>query len=166
MRIKSGGEKRWNSYTARCLLLPFWEKRGQHPNTNKDWIQRLWKDFNEHSVEISQLALRDEQGNLAGFWGAMTNFDRTFQPWGNHLTEGYYLAGVQVPIETEAPEGWTKWIIPAFDYLYVPVGGRSSEVLRMGLDEIKKQGPTLAGAIQNFTVRRKNSEMFLFFPVC
>ena len=64
-------------------------KEDSTQNTNKDWIQRLWKDFNEHSVEISQLALRDEQGNLAGFWGAMTDFDRTFQPWGNHLTEGY-----------------------------------------------------------------------------
>ena len=107
----------------RCTMSAFavLGKEDSTQNTNKDWIQRLWKDFNEHSAEISQLALRDEQGNLAGFWGAMTNFDRTFQPWGNHLTEGYYLAGVQVPIETEAPEGWTKWIIPAFDYLYVRV---------------------------------------------
>ena len=142
----------------RCTMSAFavLGKEDSTQNKNKDWIQRLWKDFNEHSAEISQLALRDEQGNLAGFWGAMTNFDRTFQPWGNHLTEGYYLAGVQVPIETEAPEGWTKWIIPAFDYLYVPVESDPSEVLRAGLDEIKKQGLTLAGAIQ----------MFLFFPVC
>lgn len=152
----------------RCTMSAFavLGKEDSTQNTNKDWIQRLWKDFNEHSVEISQLALRDEQGNLAGFWGAMTNFDRTFQPWGNHLTEGYYLAGVQVPIETEAPEGWTKWIIPAFDYLYVPVEGDPSEVLRAGLDEIKKQGLTLAGAIQEFYCPQKNGEMFLFFPVC
>ena len=54
----------------RCTMPAFavLGKEDSTQNKNKDWIQRLWKDFNEHSAEISQLALRDEQGNLAGIW--------------------------------------------------------------------------------------------------
>ena len=46
----------------RCTMSAFavLGKEDSTQNKNKDWIQRLWKDFNEHSAEISQLALRDE----------------------------------------------------------------------------------------------------------
>ena len=83
-------------------------KEGGTHSSNPGWIQQLWIEANGHFDEISELALRDDQGNLAGFWGAMTSLDRSFQPWENDLSEGLYLAGVQVSIETEAPEGWVK----------------------------------------------------------
>ena len=44
------------------------------------FVQRLWNDANSHFGEIAHLAATDENGNLIGIWGAMTDFSRTFQP--------------------------------------------------------------------------------------
>ena len=34
------------------------------------FIQRLWKDANEHFSEIADLVKKDERGVPVGFWGA------------------------------------------------------------------------------------------------
>ena len=82
------------------------------------FIQRLWQDANIHFDEISDLAKRDESGNLVGIWGAMTDFSRSFKPW-DDFNRGLYLAGAECRDDAEAPEGWVKWVLPAYDYLVV-----------------------------------------------
>lgn len=140
-------------------------KEGSTHSSNPEWIKQLWIEANGHFDEISKLALRDDQGNLAGFWGAMTSEDRSFQPWENDLSEGLYLAGVQVSVDTEAPEGWVKWIVPAFDYLYAQVEGNPQAAIQIGLAEIERQGFKLSGAIQEYYCPQENGAMYLFFPI-
>lgn len=140
-------------------------KEGSTYSSNPEWIKQLWIEANGHFDEISKLALRDDQGNLAGFWGAMTSEDRSFQPWENDLSEGLYLAGVQVSVDTEAPEGWVKWIVPAFDYLYAQVEGNPQAAIQIGLAEIERQGFKLSGAIQEYYCPQENGAMYLFFPI-
>lgn len=140
-------------------------KEGSTHSSNPEWIKQLWTEANSHFNEITELALRDDQGNLAGFWGAMTSGDRSFQPWENDLSEGLYLAGVQIPVETEAPKGWVKWIVPAFDYLYGQVDGDPQTAVQLGLEEIKRQGLALSGAIQEYYCPQENGAMYLFFPI-
>ena len=38
------------------------------------FVQRLWEDANSHFAEIQHLAKKDENGGLAGIWGAMSDF--------------------------------------------------------------------------------------------
>ncbi|MCX4306264.1 MAG: GyrI-like domain-containing protein [Acetatifactor sp.] len=126
------------------------------------FIQRLWKEANGHFEEVAHLAKKGEKGDVAGVWGAMSDRTRSFLPWEKDFTEGLYLAGVECGTDAEAPEGWTKWIIPGFEYLYtVREGdGTFSEMM----DYLQKNGMELAGAVQEFSCPETGKE-YLFFPI-
>ena len=126
------------------------------------FIQRLWADANAHFGEVQHLAKTDETGNLAGIWGVMSDLSRAFLPWEDGFSRGLYLAGVECADDAEAPEGWTKWIIPGFEYLRAECEGENtfSEVLAyLGQNQIP-----LAGAVHDFTcpVSGKN---YMLFPI-
>ena len=125
----------------------------------------LWAEANAHYVEVDALALRDENGVLAGFWGAMSDLSRSFLPWEDDLSRGLYLAGVQVPEDAVPPEGWVKWMVPAFEYVYVKAECDYASALRQGLDYIRSCGLTLAGAVQDYHCPQENGQLYLFFPI-
>ena len=85
------------------------------------FIQKLWADANSHFSEVQSLAKIDENGNLAGIWGAMSDCSHLYKPWEDHFSKGLYLAGVECVDGAEAPDGWTKWVIPGFEYLRAEV---------------------------------------------
>lgn len=126
------------------------------------FIQKLWEDANSHFSEVQPLAKKDENGNLVGVWGAMSDFSRSFRPWENNFTKGLYLAGVECMDDAVAPDGWTKWTIPSYEYLCVEVESEStfSDVL----EYMNANGIAFVGAVHDFTCpsSRKN---YMFFPV-
>ena len=85
------------------------------------FIQKLWADANAHFSEVQPLAKRDEGGNLAGIWGAMSDFSHSFKPWEDDFRKGLYLAGVECVDDAQAPAGWVKWTIPGYEYLCAEV---------------------------------------------
>ena len=113
------------------------------------FVQDLWADANERFSEVAYLGKRDENGGFMGFWGAMTDFSRRFQPWEDHFSRGLYLAGVECAEDAEPPAGWVKWQIPGFRYLRV--GCDSTDVFGQMLAELEERGLSLAGAVQDFT---------------
>ena len=125
------------------------------------FIQRLWQDANTHFNEIAALAKKDEDGNLAGIWGAMTDFSRSFMPW-DDFNSGLYLAGAECRDDAEAPEGWVKWVIPAYDYLKVEREGNNtfSEMWQY----MKENGIPLAGAVHDYSCPRTGKD-YMFFPI-
>ena len=125
------------------------------------FIQRLWKDANTHFNEIAGLVKKDEDGNLAGIWGAMTDFSRSFMPW-DDFNSGLYLAGAECGDDAEAPEGWVKWVIPAYDYLKVEREGNNtfSEMWQY----MKENGIPLAGAVHDYSCPRTGKD-YMFFPI-
>ena len=125
----------------------------------------LWEEANAHYAEVDALALRDENGVPAGFWGAMSDLSRSFRPWEDDLSRGLYLAGVQVPEDAAPPPGWVKWTVPAFEYIYVKVEGGCGDALRQGLEHIQSQGLSLAGAVQDYHCPQENGQLYLFFPI-
>ncbi|MBQ4451335.1 MAG: GyrI-like domain-containing protein [Clostridia bacterium] len=125
------------------------------------FIQRLWKDANEHFSEIADLVKKDERGVPVGFWGAMTDFSRSFKPW-DDFCRGLYLAGAECSGETEAPEGWTKWIVPGFEYLRVQCDG--SDTFARMMRYLDENGIALAGAVHDFTCP-ETGRNYMFFPV-
>lgn len=68
------------------------------------FIQRLWGEANARFPEIQHLCAREEDGTFAGFWGAMTDFTRSFRPW-EDFSRGRYLAGAECVEGAEPPEG-------------------------------------------------------------
>lgn len=126
------------------------------------FVRRLWADANGHFPEVSHLAKRDEQGNLVGIWGAMTDFSRTFQPWEENFSRGLYLAGVECEDDALVPEGWTKWVIPGFEYLAVECD--SETVFTDMIAWMKEKRIPLAGAVQDFTCP-KTGKSYMLFPL-
>ncbi len=125
------------------------------------FIQRLWQEANDHFQEIAPLAKRSEDGSFAGFWGLMSDGGMHFQPWTGGYSHGLYLAGAEVESSAEAPEGWAKWVSPGYEYLVTPAG---PQAFSQGLDHLKREGLTLAGAVYDYTDPR-SGESFQFFPI-
>ena len=131
-------------------------------NDGHGFIQKLWQEANAHFSEVARLAKRDEQGHYVGFWGAMSDMTHSFLPWQNDFKEGLYLAGVECDDDQEAPDGWTKWVIPGYEYLCVEVT-RADTFANM-ISYLAKEDISLAGAVHDYTepTTQKN---YMFFPI-
>ena len=125
------------------------------------FIQKLWDEANSHFGEIAHLVKKEEDGNISGIWGAMSDFSRSFQPW-EGFQKGLYLAGVECNEDAKAPDGWTKWVIPGYEYIYVERENDNtfSEVIQY----MKGNGIALAGAVHDFTCPQ-TGKGYMFFPI-
>lgn len=126
------------------------------------FVQKLWADANGHFAEVAPLAKKDENGNLAGIWGAMTDFSRSFRPWEDGFSKGRYLAGVECADDAEPPAGWTKWTIPGFAYLRVVCD--HDGVFPEMIAYLQEHDMTLAGAVHDFTCP-KTGINYMYFPI-
>lgn len=126
------------------------------------FVQKLWEDANSHFGEVQALAKVNEQGELVGIWGAMTSFDRSFSPWEENFTQGLYLAGIECREEAEAPEGWTKWTVPGFEY--VTAEAEDPDTFQKMVEFLEKEGLSLVGAVQDFTCPQTGKN-YLYFPI-
>lgn len=118
---------------------------GSTQDGNDTMVSTLWTHANEHFKEVVSLAKRDESGNTS-VWGLMTNFARTFAPWEENFSQGFYLAGVAVDDAAEPPAGWVKWTVPGWRYRCTPMTDETT--FFSALQELQTQGYTLAGAVQ------------------
>ena len=122
----------------------------------------MWDNANSHFNEVAHLAKRNENGALCGIWGVMSDFSHSFNPWENNFSQGLYLAGVEFNDDAKAPEGWTNWIIPCYEYIYAECEGMdtfSSMIEYLNSNNIK-----LAGAVHDFT-DPKTGKNYMFFPI-
>jgi len=129
------------------------------------FIQKLWQEANAGFAEIEHLVKRDENGNSAGFWGAMSDFTRGFQTWENDFTQGLYLAGAEVTDDAMPPAGWVKWTVPAYAYYMVKVEGEPGAVFAETLAYLAENGHALAGAVHDFINPAENGQAYMFFPI-
>lgn len=125
------------------------------------FIQKLWQDTNGNFSEIAHLAKKDASGNLVGIWGAMSDCSRSFQPWEDGFRKGLYLAGVECIDQAEAPDGWTKWTIPVYEYLVVE---NHNGVFEKTIRQMEEQRIPLAGAVHEYTDPATGKE-YLYFPI-
>lgn len=135
---------------------------GKEGSTNDGaaFIQKLWAEANGHFGEVAHLAKKDEKGNIVGVWGAMTDFTRAFLPWEDGFSKGLYLAGVECVEGAEAPEGWAKWNIPGYEYIYVENEG--GDTFTEAIKYLQENDIPLVGAVQEFNCPETG---YLFFPI-
>ena len=125
------------------------------------FIQKLWNDANSHFNEVASLAKKDANGNLVGIWGAMSDITCSFKPWENNFSEGLYLAGVECVDDAEAPDGWTKWIIPGYEYIVVENhNGAFEDTIR----QMNEEGIFLVGAVHDYTNPATGKD-YMYFPI-
>ncbi|MCR5096728.1 MAG: GyrI-like domain-containing protein [Erysipelotrichaceae bacterium] len=125
------------------------------------FIQKLYDEANAHFNEIAMLARKDEQGNLLGIWGLMSDFSRSYKPWEN-FNRGLYLAGVEVFDDSVAPAGWNKWTVPAYEYLKVEAEG--PDTFDRMVEYLKDHKIELAGAVFDYSCL-KTGRNYMYFPV-
>lgn len=126
------------------------------------FVQSLWAEANAHFAEVAHLAKKDENGNLVGIWGAMTDSSRSFLPWEDGFSRGLYLAGVECVDDAQAPEGWVKWNVPGFEYLRVECD--HDGVFPEMIDYLRENGISLAGAVHDFTCPQTGKN-YMYFPI-
>ena len=124
------------------------------------WLKSVPAAYS-HFGEVAHLAKKDEDGNISGIWGAMSDFSHSFQPW-EGFQKGLYLAGVECNEDAQAPDGWTKWVIPDYEYIYVERENDNtfSEVIQY----MKGNGIALVGAVHDFTCPQ-TGKGYMFFPI-
>ena len=130
--------------------------------SGSEFIKELWDDANSHFDEISSLAKKDKDGNLLGIWGVMSDFSRSFNPWEDNFTKGLYLAGVEAIDESQPPNGWVKWIIPSYEYIYVK--NTSQDTFSNVIEYLKENGVQLVGAAHDFNCPEDGQD-YIFFPI-
>ena len=124
------------------------------------FIARLWAEANARFEEIAHLCKREADGSFAGFWGAMSDFSRGFQPW-DDFSRGLYLAGAECVDGAEAPEGWTKWVVPGYAYLRFAQDAYSFD---QAAAYVRENGLSFAGAAHDFTDPR-SGKGYIWIPV-
>ena len=149
------------------IVKPAFSVIGMEGSTDdgEGFIQRLWNEANVRYGEIAHLVKLNEDGLPAGYWGAMTDPSRAFAPWEDGLSKGLYLAGAEVRDEAQAPEGWTKWTVPGFEYLRVAAGDDPGGALADVIAYMEAKGLELAGAIHDFMELREGMRGYLFVPI-
>ena len=131
-------------------------------NDGDGFIQKLWEEANSHFGEVAHIAKKDENGNIVGVWGVMSDFSHLFLPWEDGFTKGLYLAGVECLDGAEAPGGWTKWIVPGYEYIYVE--NEDENTFAKVITYLKENKIELVGAVHDFNCSG-TGKGYLFFPV-
>ena len=64
-----------------CCDKPSFSVIGKEGTTvdGEGFIQKLWADANSHFAEVTPLAKKNEKGELAGIWGAMSDWATTLR---------------------------------------------------------------------------------------
>ena len=124
------------------------------------FIEALWGEANARFSEIAHLCKREADGSFAGFWGAMSDFSRSFKPW-DDFARGLYLAGAECVDGAEPPEGWTKWIVPGYEYLRF---AQDEYTFDRAVAHVRESGLPFAGAAHDF-IDPRTGKGYICIPV-
>ena len=127
-----------------------------------DFIKHLWADANMNFSEISPLIKYGDDNAPVGIWGVMSDFSRSFLPFGDDFSKGWYLAGAECDINVAPPNGWHKWIIPSYEYICIENDGEN--IFAEGIAYLNENKYELVGAVHELTII-KIGKNYLYFPI-
>ena len=142
-------------------------KMGHGSAENKDaWIPPLWAAASGNIDEIAEHIKRATSGLPSGIWAIMSDGSESFKPW--DTTGGKYLAGFEAVDDSPAPEGWTKWRVPGYEYIVIetPLINYGEAFTHTIATLLPEKGLKLAGAVhERYPSPDDPSIVELFFPV-
>lgn len=142
-------------------------KMGQGNVENiKAWIPPLWAAASGNVNEIAEQIKRATNGQPLGIWAIMSDYSESFMPW--DITGGKYLAGFEAYDDSSAPEGWTKWRVPGYEYIVIETSlAEYGEAFIYTIATLlPEKGLTLAGAVhERYPSPDDPSIVELYFPV-
>ena len=124
------------------------------------FVHRVWDEANRRFGEVAGIAKYNEQGQPA-VWGLMSDMGMGFRPWEDGFSKGRYLAGVEVEDDAVAPEGWEKWVSPAYEYIVAPQDG--PDAFHRAISWLTGNGMHLAGAAYDRIM--PGTDGFIFLPI-
>lgn len=150
----------------KCTLPPFTVIGLVGKSTDgPGYVDKLWMEINRKGKSIMHLVKKDEDGDLAGVWGLMNDETGTFLPPGDKKSKTVvYMAGLEVNDNAKAPKGFEKWVIPEFDYLYVPVEGKKLQVIEAVMEYCAEENLVFAACPFDY-MPADGKMMYMFFPV-
>jgi len=102
------------------------------PVSGNDYEEELWDMVRDGFMEVWPLNKGGAQQS--------TNM------WSLHSADGkLFLAGIEVEDDSVAPEGWTKWVVPAYEYIQVKnqIGAEESAKTWLSGNNLELVGPVL-----------------------
>lgn len=126
------------------------------------FVDKLWNKTYKDFKQIRNLVKKDEDGNIAGIWGIMSDFSKSFKPWENDFTKGLYLAGMECKEDAQAPKGWSKWVVPGFEYIVVE--NEDAETFEDVIYFMEEENIELVGAVFDF-VDPETEKNYMYFPI-
>ena len=91
----------------------------------------------------------------------MSDIARSCKPWEDGFSKCLYLAVVECVDNAEAPDGWTKWIIPDYEYIVVE---NHKGVFEETIGQMNEDGISLVGAVHDYT-DPATGKGYLYFPI-
>ena len=130
-----------------------------------NWIPSLWQEANRNFDQIRELAKTDEEGNIVGIWGAMSDITGNFNRW---TDQGKYLAGCEVLDNSIAPAGWNRWVIPSYKYATIRCSQSiyQEKFKYMIREYLPNHNYSIVGAVHEYyNPKEANGDLYLFFPI-
>ena len=125
-------------------------------------IPKLWEIVDKDFAAIEPVILKDEAGKPLAKWGAMSSKKRDFSMWEENGSVGLYLAGYEALLDAEAPKGWTKWIVPGFEFKLGKIEGEG--YFYRAFEELTNMGMKPVAATENW-IDQETGEFYFAFPV-
>ena len=129
------------------------------------YIGRLWEEINVKGKSIMHLAKKDADGKVVGAWGLTNDETLSYVPLDKKKGKSLYMAGIETEAGAKAPKGFTKWTVPAFDYLYAFAEANKLNTIHDILDYAAENGWEIIGSPFDFMPPDSGGQMVLFFPV-
>ena len=141
-------------------------KMGQGTADNpQEWITPLWEAATSNFKEVESL-IRKNESAAPLIWGAMNDIDESNKRWGEEglSNSGKYMASGEADVDAVAPEGWTKWVIPAQTYLVASC--TMEEYADVFKDIVDKLGSDIIGSVHEFYPEAGNPNVLdIYFPI-
>ena len=125
-------------------------------------IPKVWAVVDSKFDEIEPVICKDENGKPLAKWGAMSSKKRDFSMWEENGSVGLYLAGYEAQLDAKAPAGWTKWIVPGFEFRLGKIKGEG--YFYRAFDELTSMGLPPVAATENW-IDIETGEFYFAFPV-
>lgn len=141
-------------------------KLGQGLSSDRNnWIPKIWEEANTNFDKIFPFIKKDENGNIIGLWGLMSDVNEKLSRWEE---SGKYLAGCEVEDDVLPPEGFAKWTIPTQTYVVAKCSiVNYSEVFNNTINQyLPQHNMQIIGAVHEHYLQPENpNKIELYFPI-